>query len=55
MKRRTVHICLTFVIAVTSKLKIFASTQVSNLGRNLGETKGWPPKPAGVGDDTLRL
>lgn len=47
MKRRTVHICLTLALAVTSKVKLFASNQISTLSRNLGETKGWP-KAAGV-------
>lgn len=54
MERRIVDLCLTLVVVVTSKVKLFASTQVSTLGRNFGETKGWP-KPAGLGDGTLRL
>lgn len=39
MKRRTVHIYLTLVVTVTSKVELFASNQVSTLGRNFGETK----------------
>lgn len=54
MKRRTVHICLTLALAVTSKVKLFASNQISTLSRNLGETKGWP-KADGVGDGSLWL
>lgn len=39
IKRSTVHIRLTFVVAVTSKVKLFAGNLISSLGRKLGETK----------------